>query len=240
MTLKRGVDVVVSGVLLLLAAPAIVVCAAVVCLDAGRPWLFTQVRSGLNGRPFTIFKLRTLRSDVGPPSELGQVVSESPCVTRSGRLLRRWKLDELPQLWNVLRGDMSLVGPRPTLPEQVQAYSPLQRRRLGASPGLTGCAQVSGGTLLSWDDRILLDIYYVDHRSFRMDLSILARTFRVLVGGERRDRATLQRAQLHVATQYRAWCCRSGHATIVPSLEAEAGPPLTHRGTAAEVGPVDR
>lgn len=205
MTTKRWMDVVVSTALLLCAAPVIAVCCLVILVDTGRPWLFTQVRSGLEGRTFTIFKLRTLKSHVDSPSKLGQIDPTSPYVTKAGKLLRRWKLDELPQLWNVLRGDMALVGPRPTLPEQVEAYSPLQRRRLAAPPGLTGLAQVSGGTLLTWDDRILLDIWYVDHRSLRLDLAILARTLTVLAVGERRESATVRTAQEHVAARYCGW-----------------------------------
>lgn len=195
---KRMLDVLSATVLLIITAPVVAIGALLILADAGAPWLFTQVRAGLHGRRFMIFKLRTLHADVGEPEDLGQVHLTSPHVTRAGRVLRRFKIDELPQLWNVVRGDMSLVGPRPTLPQQVASYSAIQLRRLDVKPGLTGIAQVCGGTALSWSDRILLDVWYVEHRTLWLDLRILARTVHTLAIGERRDEGMLRRASAYV------------------------------------------
>jgi lipopolysaccharide/colanic/teichoic acid biosynthesis glycosyltransferase len=145
-------------------------------LEDGGPVLYRQRRVGLNGEEFELLKLRTMV--VGAEGRgAGFAVNEGdPRITRAGRLLRRLSLDELPQLWNVLRGDMSLIGPRPTLAYQVAQYTPRQRRRLEVKPGLTGWAQIQGRAALPWDERIALDVWYVDHRSAGLDLKILLRT----------------------------------------------------------------
>lgn len=148
---------------------------AAVRLRLGQPVLFRQLRAGLDGREFRIVKFRTMRParDPAEPDEARN--------TPLGLRLRSWSLDELPQLWNVLVGDMSLIGPRPTLPEQVVHYDQRQRGRLSVRPGLTGWAQVNGRNSLSWPDRIELDLWYIDHRGLRLDVRILAMTVRDLL-----------------------------------------------------------
>lgn len=194
---KRLFDVAGAGVLLALTLPVQALAAAAVVLLDGRPAFFRQERAGQDGRVFEVLKLRTMRRSEVPPDELGQVGNRHPLVTRSGRILRRLKVDELPQLMSVLRGDMSLVGPRPTLPEQVARYDEFERRRLAVPPGITGWAQVNGNTELTWAERILLDVWYVDHWTLRLDARILARTLAVVLGGERPDPAALDTARAH-------------------------------------------
>lgn len=168
--MRRVVDVLVASVALMVASPVLFALGAAVRASLGSPVLFRQTRSGLYGREFTILKFRTMH----PPAYEDQPDSErTPPI---GSLLRATSLDELPELFNVLRGDMSLIGPRPTLPEQVARYSPRQRRRLDIRPGLTGWAQVNGRNLLSWPERIELDLWYLDHRSVWLDLRIVAKT----------------------------------------------------------------
>ena len=173
--MRRAVDVIVATVGGVLLAPVMAVVAVLVRWRLGRPVLFRQRRSGLLGEEFTIVKFRTMRPERYP----GQPDTERS--TPFGDLLRSSSLDELPQLWNVARGDMSLIGPRPTLPEQVVHYSERQRGRLAVRPGLTGWAQVRGRNSLSWPDRIELDLWYVEHRSLALDLRILAATVRTLL-----------------------------------------------------------
>jgi lipopolysaccharide/colanic/teichoic acid biosynthesis glycosyltransferase len=157
-------------------SPFLVAGAAAVKLGDGGPVLYRQRRVGLRGAEFELLKLRTMV--IGAEGQgAGHAVDEGdPRITRAGALLRRLSVDELPQFWNVLRGDMSIVGPRPTLAYQVERYTPLQRRRLEVKPGLTGWAQVHGRASLPWDRRIELDVWYVDNRSFLLDLKILLRT----------------------------------------------------------------
>lgn len=151
-----------------------------VYLDDGAPVFFVQKRVGKNGRVFPFFKLRTMVRNAERLGAGYEIDADDQRITRTGNFLRRWSLDELPQLFNVLRGEMSIVGPRPTLPYQVEAYTEHQRRRLEALPGLTGLAQVSGRNTLSWPERIELDIEYIDNYSFWLDLQIIARTFFML------------------------------------------------------------
>lgn len=174
---KRGLDLVGAGILLVGLSPLLGLVALCIWVDDGRPVLFTQARAGREGRRFRIFKFRTLTRRPDDPTH------PAPHLTRLGPFLRRWALDELPQLWNVLRGDMSLVGPRPTLPEQVEQYGPYERTRLTVRPGLTGWAQIHGRNALSWPERIELDIWYVEHRNLLLDLKILLRTPGVLIRG---------------------------------------------------------
>jgi lipopolysaccharide/colanic/teichoic acid biosynthesis glycosyltransferase len=168
---------------LAIASPLLALAAIAIKVDDGGPVMYRQRRVGHSGREFDLLKLRTMV--VGAESQgAGWAVNKGdPRITRAGRILRRLSLDELPQLWNVLRGEMSLIGPRPTLAYQVERYTSHQRRRLEVKPGLTGWAQVNGRTKLSWDDRIDLDVWYVDNRSPWVDLKILARTPRALVSG---------------------------------------------------------
>ncbi|HYZ20423.1 MAG TPA: sugar transferase [Gaiellaceae bacterium] len=181
--LNRALDVVGAGVGLALASPVLAAAAAAIKLEDGGPVLYRQGRVGRNGDEFELVKLRTMV--VGAERQgAGWAVNEGdPRITRVGRLLRRLSIDELPQLWNVVRGDMSLIGPRPTLAYQVERYTPRQRRRLEVKPGITGWAQIHGRASLPWEERIELDVWYVENRSPWVDLKILLRTPRALLGG---------------------------------------------------------
>jgi lipopolysaccharide/colanic/teichoic acid biosynthesis glycosyltransferase len=169
---KRLFDMAVAAVLLVLLAPLVALVAALVALRLGRPVLFRQIRPGRHGRPFLMVKFRTMRIDdsaVGPSGDEQR-------LTPFGHLLRSTSLDELPSLWNVLKGDMSLVGPRPLLTEYLDRYSPEQARRHEVRPGITGLAQVRGRNAVSWEEKFAYDTWYVDNRSFRLDLRILLAT----------------------------------------------------------------
>jgi lipopolysaccharide/colanic/teichoic acid biosynthesis glycosyltransferase len=181
--MNRAADVALAGSALALASPLLAVAALAVKLGDGGPVLYRQARVGLNGVDFELLKLRTMV--VGAETQgAGLAVNEGDTrITRAGRLLRRLSLDELPQLWNVLRGDMSVIGPRPTLRYQVERYDDRQRRRLDVRPGITGWAQVHGRAALPWAERIELDVWYVEHRSPWLDLKILAKTPLALFGG---------------------------------------------------------
>jgi lipopolysaccharide/colanic/teichoic acid biosynthesis glycosyltransferase len=180
---NRALDVAGAVLGLAVAAPALAAAAVAIKLEDRGPVLYRQRRVGRHGSEFELLKLRTMI--VGAETQgAGWAVNEGdPRITRTGRVLRRLSLDELPQLWNVLRGDMSLVGPRPTLAYQVERYTPRQRRRLDVKPGLTGWAQVHGRAALPWDERIELDVWYVENRSALVDLRILLRTPLALFGG---------------------------------------------------------
>jgi lipopolysaccharide/colanic/teichoic acid biosynthesis glycosyltransferase len=180
---NRVVDAALAGLGLGIASPALAVAAVAIKLEDGGPVLYRQRRVGLHGEEFELVKLRTM--NVGAEREgAGYAVNEGDArITRAGRLLRRLSIDEIPQLWNVVRGDMSLVGPRPTLAYQVEQYTPRQRRRLDVKPGITGWAQVNGRASVPWDERIELDVWYVEHRSPWIDLKILARTPAALFAG---------------------------------------------------------
>jgi lipopolysaccharide/colanic/teichoic acid biosynthesis glycosyltransferase/glycosyltransferase involved in cell wall biosynthesis len=178
---KRAADLVAAGALLLLLLPVFAVVAAAVRVALGSPVLFRQMRPGLHGRPFQLLKFRTLREARGPD---GEMLPDAQRMTRLGRWLRRTSLDELPELFNVLRGEMSLVGPRPLLMQYLARYTPRQARRHDVLPGITGLAQVSGRNQLSWEERFDLDVWYVDHRSLWLDLRILLRTAGKVVIGE--------------------------------------------------------
>lgn len=169
---KRVFDVVVASVVLVLTAPVQAVLAWLVARDLGRPVLFRQTRPGLGGRPFTLVKFRTMR-DVDPAR--GRV-TDADRLTPFGTTLRATSLDELPTLWNVLRGEMSLVGPRPLLMQYLQRYTPEQARRHEVRPGITGLAQVTGRNRITWEAKFAADVEYVDTRSLRLDLRILVRT----------------------------------------------------------------
>jgi lipopolysaccharide/colanic/teichoic acid biosynthesis glycosyltransferase len=173
---NRAADLAVAGGALVVAAPLLGLAALAIKLEDGGPVFYSQTRVGKDGADFELVKLRTM---VQGAERLGAgyAVNEGdPRITRVGRALRRLSLDELPQLWNVVRGDMSVIGPRPTLRYQVERYDERQRRRLEVKPGITGWAQVHGRASLPWETRIELDVWYVDHRSPRLDLTILART----------------------------------------------------------------
>ena len=180
---KRVVDVVLATAGLVATAPVLAVAAAAIRLTMGSGVLFRQLRPGYKERPFTVYKLRTMAK---PATEDGSILAEFERVTAVGRFLRMTSIDELPQLWNVLSGDMSLVGPRPLLAKYLPHYDADQRRRHDVKPGITGWAQVHRRTAMTWDERLTLDVWYVDHCSLRLDLLILMRTVRELltVGGD--------------------------------------------------------
>ncbi len=179
--MKRLFDLVVAGILLVIMFPVSVIVALLVLVDMGRPVLFAQTRPGLKGKPFRIYKFRTLRV----PSEDGLIhESDVRQMTRVGRFLRVTSLDELPQLWNVIKGDMSLVGPRPLLMSYLPLYNDFQMRRHNVRPGITGWAQVNGRNDLSWPEKFELDVWYVDNQTFLLDLRILAMTVGKVIARE--------------------------------------------------------
>ena len=183
-TLKRPVETLTAAALLVATLPLLAAMALWIRLDSpGHPF-FVQTRIGRHGRPFRLIKLRTLYADRFGIDLDAELSLNDARVTRPGRWLRRSKLDELPQLWHVLTGEMALVGPRPDIPEQVARYTPQQRLRLVVRPGLTGAAQVSGNTALSWDQRIAIDRWYIRHWSLALDLRILGATAWAIVAGE--------------------------------------------------------
>lgn len=198
-TVKRSADALTAALLLLVAAPILVGAALAIKLEDGGPVTFRQQRAGRDGLPFRLWKFRSMRVDTPPPREVGQVTGATVWVTRIGALLRRTRVDELPQLLNVLEGTMSLVGPRPDLVEHAAAYDAQSRERLLVRPGMTGWAQVNGNVQLSWPDRIVLDVWYVRHRSLSLDVRILLRTIGVVLFGERRDEDALARARAEIA-----------------------------------------
>jgi lipopolysaccharide/colanic/teichoic acid biosynthesis glycosyltransferase len=190
---KRLLDVVVSATVLLVLSPVLLATALAVRVGIGSPVLFRQERPGLHGRPFTMVKFRTMRDAV---DRAGHPLPDAARLTRLGRVLRSTSLDELPELWNVLRGEMSLVGPRPLLMEYLPLYTAEQARRHDVRPGVTGWAQVNGRNALSWEEKFALDVWYVDHRSFRLDLEILLLTVKkvfVREGISQQGQATAER-----------------------------------------------
>ena len=181
--IRRMLDIVVSALALLLTAPVLAVAMVAIRLESRGPAVYRQRRAGKDGRPFDVLKLRTM---VDGAEHIGAglaIDANDSRVTRVGALLRRTSLDELPNLLNVLRGEMSLIGPRPTLPAQVAQYTERQRGRLEIRPGITGWAQVNGRASLPWSERIDLDLYYIAHRSLLLDLRILWRTPALVFGG---------------------------------------------------------
>ncbi len=172
-TLKRIADVAGAGFLLILLSPVLALAAAAIGLTMGRPVLFRQSRGGWKGRPFLICKFRTMTDD---RDALGRPRADCDRLTRLGRFLRRTSIDELPQLWNVLKGEMSLVGPRPLLASYLDRYDEFQRRRHLVKPGITGWAQIRGRNSISWDERFELDAWYAEHWTLRLDFAILVRT----------------------------------------------------------------
>jgi len=171
--MKRALDVTLGFALLIVAAIPMLVIATVVRLRLGGPVLFVQRRAGVNGRPFNLLKFRTMTNERGAD---GALLPDDLRMTTFGRALRATSLDQLPELFNVLRGDMSLVGPRPLLVEYWPLYSDEERRRHLVRPGMTGWAQINGRNLLTWEERFALDVWYVDHRSLILDLRIIALT----------------------------------------------------------------
>jgi lipopolysaccharide/colanic/teichoic acid biosynthesis glycosyltransferase len=181
---RRAFDVLVAGAALLGASPFLLVAVVAIRLESRGSAIYRQRRVGKDGRPFDVLKLRTMVTGAEHMGA-GLAVSEGDTrITRIGRLLRRTSLDEVPNLVNVLRGDMSIIGPRPTVPVQVDRYTERQHGRLAVKPGITGWAQIHGRTELPWAERIELDLWYIEHRSWRLDLQILWRTARMVLGGD--------------------------------------------------------
>jgi lipopolysaccharide/colanic/teichoic acid biosynthesis glycosyltransferase len=180
---NRALDLLVAGLALAVTSPLLAICALAIKLTSAGPVIYRQRRVGRNGEPFDLLKLRTMVVGAEHTGAGLYIEDRDPRITRVGRLLRRFSLDELPNLFNVLRGELAIVGPRPTVQSQVDRYTPHQRRRLEVRPGITGWAQVNGRTSLSWPERIELDVWYVDNRSLALDLRILLKTARLLVTG---------------------------------------------------------
>jgi len=181
--IRRAVDVLVSACALALSSPVLAIAAVAIRLESPGPVIYRQRRSGLHGHEFDVLKLRTM-VDGAEHKGAGLAINENDSrITRVGALLRRSSLDELPNLVNVLRGEMSLIGPRPTRPVQVAQYTERQRGRLALKPGITGWAQVNGRASLPWSERIELDLYYIEHRSLALDMLILRRTVAMVLGG---------------------------------------------------------
>jgi lipopolysaccharide/colanic/teichoic acid biosynthesis glycosyltransferase len=181
--LSRALDIALAALGLLVTAPLIAAAALAIRLESKGSPIYRQRRVGKDGQPFELMKLRTMVSGAEHIGAGLAVNVGDPRITRVGRVLRRFSLDELPNLVNVLRGDMAIVGPRPTIQAQVDQYTPQQRRRLEVKPGITGWAQVNGRASLPWHERIGLDVWYVEHRSLALDLRIIARTIRMLATG---------------------------------------------------------
>ncbi len=198
---KRVVDVVASALLLVLLAPVLAVIACVVRVSLGAPVIFRQQRPGLGGRPFTILKFRTMAN---ARDAAGVELDDAARLTRLGRVLRALSLDELPELWNVLRGEMSLVGPRPLLMRYLVRYSPEQRRRHDVRPGITGLAQINGRNAVSWEEKFRWDVQYVDRCSLALDLSILARSVTVVLRRDGINQAGRATAEEFMGTERRA------------------------------------
>jgi lipopolysaccharide/colanic/teichoic acid biosynthesis glycosyltransferase len=180
----RLIDVLVASAALLVSSPVLLVAMVAIRIESPGSPIFRQRRIGRNGEAFEMLKLRTMVSGAEHQGAGLAVNYGDPRITRVGHLLRRYSIDELPNLVNVLRGEMSIVGPRPTIQAQVDQYTPLQRRRLEVKPGVTGWAQINGRASLPWHERIELDVWYVDHRTLRLDMAILWKTVRLLVSGE--------------------------------------------------------
>ena len=181
---RRLFDVLVAGAALVVTSPIMLAALVAIRLESPGHPIYRQRRVGRDGELFDMYKLRTMVAGAEAIGS-GLALNEGdPRITRVGALLRRFSIDELPNLVNVLRGDMAIVGPRPTIPVQVEQYSERQRGRLAVRPGLTGWAQINGRTALPWDERIELDLWYVEHRSWRLDLRIIARTAVIVLGGE--------------------------------------------------------
>jgi sugar transferase EpsL len=178
---KRLFDLVMAVIGLLLLARVMLLVAIIVRWKLGSPVLFRQERPGLHGQPFTLYKFRTMMDRRSPK---GVTLADEERLTRFGAFLRKASLDELPELWNILKGDMSLVGPRPLLNEYLQYYSPEQSRRHEVRPGLTGWAQVNGRNTVEWEERLAMDVWYIDNQTFLLDLKILWRTLMVVIRSE--------------------------------------------------------
>jgi lipopolysaccharide/colanic/teichoic acid biosynthesis glycosyltransferase len=181
---RRTLDLVIAGAASVLTAPVVALLALAVRLESPGHPIYTQTRVGKDGRLFEIYKLRTMVHGAEFTGAGLAIQEGDDRITRLGRFLRRYSLDELPNLWNVVRGEMSIIGPRPTLQVQVEQYTDRERGRLAVKPGITGWAQVNGRASLPWPERIELDLWYVEHRTLSLDMEILVRTVRMVVTGQ--------------------------------------------------------
>ena len=181
--MKRAIDILIASIGSLVSAPVVALAAAAIRLESPGHPIYRQARAGKDGEEFSIFKLRTMVRGAEFTGAGLAIQEGDDRITRVGMLLRRYSLDELPNLWNVLRGEMSIVGPRPTLQVQVEQYSERQRGRLAVKPGITGWAQINGRASLPWSERIELDLWYVEHHSLALDMRILARTVGMVASG---------------------------------------------------------
>lgn len=182
--IKRIMDIAGASVFIIIFWPVLLAAAIAIKIDSPGPIFFFQERVGKDGRLFTIYKLRTMEVDAASKGAGLEIEKNDPRITRVGEFLRRWSIDEIPQVFNVLLGTMSLVGPRPTLKYQVDQYDDFQKRRLLAKPGITGLASVRGRNSLSWNERIEYDVWYIENYSIFLDLKIMFETVRVVFGGE--------------------------------------------------------
>lgn len=200
--LKRIFDMGVACLALLITSPILLLTALLIYLEDKGPIFFQQTRGGQFGQPFSIYKFRSMRVNSADAATMGAVTGAHPLVTRVGRFIRRTKIDEMPQLFNVLKGDLSLVGPRPTLLQQIAEYDDFEKRRLSLKPGVTGWTQVCGGIYLPWEERIALDVWYVDHWSLALDFEILVRTVGVILVGEKRHDNAIAEALAYEKNAY--------------------------------------
>ena len=195
---KRFIDIAVSLGLLLFTWPIMLLTALCILLEDGFPVIFVQERVGQSGRPFRIMKFRSMKVNQQTVAEIGQIHgTDHHLLLRVGKAIRRLKIDELPQLFNILSGQMSLIGPRPTVQTSIDALEPFQRRRLEAKPGVTGWAQINGNIEVSWADRAHLDVWYIDHWSLWLDIRILVATVWVVVFGEKPNSRVIDEAKAH-------------------------------------------
>jgi lipopolysaccharide/colanic/teichoic acid biosynthesis glycosyltransferase len=181
--IKRAMDITIASLAAIISAPVIALMALAIRVESRGHPIYRQTRTGKDGVPFSIYKLRTMVSGAEFTGAGLAIAAGDDRITRTGAFLRRYSLDELPNLWNVVRGDMSIVGPRPTVPVQVEQYTARQRRRLAVKPGITGWAQINGRASLPWSERIELDLWYVEHRSLALDLKILIKTVGLVLSG---------------------------------------------------------
>lgn len=189
---KSIVDRLMAAIVLIILSPLLLLTAIGIYFFLGKPIFFSQIRSGKYSTTFKIYKFRSMTD---AKDEKGNLLPDEERLTAFGKFLRRVKIDELPQLWNVVKGDLSFVGPRPTLPEQVEKYNDFQKQRLNVTPGLSGWAQVNGNIQLTWNERIYLDVWYIDHWSLWLDILILVKTIGVIIGGEHPTQTALEEAK---------------------------------------------
>lgn len=197
--MQRLCDIFFSILSIILLSPVFLLLALFIKIESRGPILFLQTRVGRNKQPFTIYKFRSMRVNTIAPLELGRIKHDHAIVTRVGHFMRRTKLDEIPQFFNVLFGDMAIVGPRPCLFETMNTMSASECRRFDVMPGVTGWAEVNGNVELSWEEQLVLDLWYVDHRSALLDLHIIIQTILTVFVGSIKNKKALLKARLHRA-----------------------------------------